>query len=178
MERAAVPAALRLLWGALGWCILLALVLPVVSAYLLGLSPSSASALIASAFLIEYGAVPIGIGLGLPVLYVLCTVTCVEAGIFLGIFGIIDTVGQTSQRVMAFLEKTKAIPAKSKMFDRYGIYGLFPCEILLGVYICAPVSRLFGWGKVRSFAITMAGYCIAATITALVTLGLIRFFFS
>ncbi|HNX17156.1 MAG TPA: hypothetical protein PKM50_02385 [Methanoregula sp.] len=178
MERAAVLAALRLLWGALGWCILLALVLPVVFAYLLGHSLAAVSALIASAFLIEYGAVPIGIGLGLPVLYVLCAVSCVEAGIFLGITGIIDTLGQTSQKVSGFLEKTKAISRRSKIFDRYGIYGLFPCEILLGVYICAPVSRLFGWEKVQSFAITMAGYCVAAITTALATLGLIRLFYS
>ena len=175
MEHAAVLAALRLVCGALGWCVLLALVLPIVSAYLLGLSLVSAFALITSAFLIEYGAVPIGIGLGLPSLYVLCAAISIEAGIFLGIYGIIDTFGQTSKRVAGFLEKTKTIAGRSKIFSRYGILGLFPCEILIGVYVCAPVSRLFGWQKSRSFAITMAGYCVAATMTTLATLGLIRF---
>ena len=101
--------------------------------------------------------IPIGIGLGLPSLYVLCAAISIEAGIFLGIYGIIDTFGQTSKRVAGFLEKTKTIAGRSKMFDRYGILGLFPCEILIGVYVCAPVSRLFGWQKSRAFAITMAG---------------------
>jgi hypothetical protein len=178
MERAAVLAALRLVSGALGVCVLLALVLPIVSAYLLGLSLVSVSALITSAFLIEYGAVPIGIGLGLPALYVLGAVISIEAGIFLGMYGIIDTIGQTSERVAGFLEKTKTIAGRSRMFSRYGILGLFPCEILIGVYICVPVSRLFGWQKGRSFMITMAGYCVAATITTLATLGLIRIFFT
>jgi uncharacterized membrane protein len=174
MERVAVLAGLRFACRAFGGCIFLALVLPVVSAYLLGLSPSSTCALIASAFLIEYGAVPIGIGLGLPPIYVLCAAISIEAGIFLGIYGIIDTLGETSERVAGFLEKTKTIAGRSRMFDRYGILGLFPCEILIGVYICAPVSRLFGWQKGRSFAITLAGYCVAAVVTTLATLGLIR----
>ncbi|MFA7694342.1 MAG: small multi-drug export protein [Methanoregula sp.] len=174
MERAVVLAALRLAYGALGGCIFLALVLPLVLAYLLGLPLASTFGLIASAFLIEYGAVPIGIGLGLPPLYVLCAAISIEAGIFLGIYGIIDTVGQTSKRVSGFLEKTKTIAGRSKMFGRYGIIGLFPCEILIGVYICAPVSRLFGWQKGQSFAVTMAGYCVAAVATTLATLGLLR----
>jgi hypothetical protein len=174
MERTAVLAALRLACRAFGGCIFLALVLPIVSAYLLGLSPASTFALIASAFLIEYGAVPIGIGIGLPPIYVLCAAISIEAGIFLGIYGIIDTLGETSDRVAGFLEKTKTIAGRSRMFARYGILGLFPCEILIGVYICAPVSRLFGWQKGRSFAITMAGYGVAALVTTLATLGLIR----
>ena len=48
--------------------------------------------------------------------------------------------------------------ARSWMFERYGIYGLVPAEILIGVYLCSPASWLFGWQKWRSFAITMAGY--------------------
>ncbi|MEN6395031.1 MAG: hypothetical protein ABFC78_00930 [Methanoregula sp.] len=177
MERFAVLAAFSLVCGALGVCVLLALVLPIVSAYLLGLSLVAVFALIASAFFIEYGAIPIGISLGLPSPYVLGAVICIEAGIFLGMYGIIDAFGQTSKQVAGFLEKIKMIESRSKIFNRYGIYGLFPCEILLGVYICAPVSRLLGWQKGRSFAITMAGYCVAATLTTLATLGLMRVFF-
>ncbi|MGA2162105.1 MAG: hypothetical protein ABSG28_07925 [Methanoregula sp.] len=178
MERAAVMTVLRLACGALGWCVLLGLVLPLGAAYLLGLSPAPALALIASAFLIEYGAIPIGIGLSLPPQYVLPAAISIEAGIFLGIYGSLDTIGKVSGRVAGFLEKTKTIAGRSKMFDRYGMYGLFPCEILIGVYLCAPASRLFGWQRGRSFAITMAGYCVAAVVTTLATLGLIRYFFS
>ncbi|MGA2699439.1 MAG: hypothetical protein ABSE74_07345, partial [Methanoregula sp.] len=88
MERAAVMKNLRLTGRALGWFVLLALVLPLAAAYLLRLSPAPVIALITSAFLIEYGSIPIGIGLGLPSLYVLCAATVIEAGIFLGIYGI------------------------------------------------------------------------------------------
>jgi len=176
MERAAVMTNLRLLGIALGWCIIPALILPLGAAYLLRISLAPVIALITSAFLIEYGSIPIGIGLGLPSLYVLCAATVIEAGIFLGIYGILDTAGQTSKHVAWFLEKTKNLAERSKLFDRYGILGLFPCEILIGVYLCAPASRLFGWQREKAFAVTMAGYCVAAVPTTLATLGLIRYF--
>jgi len=178
MERAAVLEAARRSGVALAACILPAVVLPLAAAILLGLPLTPVYGLIASAFLIEYGAIPIGIGLGLPAGYVLCTVIAIEAGIFLGIYGILDLLGRTSHRVAGLLTRIHAIATRSRMFERYGILGLFPCEILVGVYICAPVSWLFGWNEGRSFAITMAGYLVAAVITTLATLGAIRLFFS
>jgi uncharacterized membrane protein len=176
MERAAVMRNLRLTGRALGWCIIPALVLPLAAAYLLRLSPAPVIALITSAFLVEYGSIPIGLGLGLPSLYVLCAATSIEAGIFLGIYGILDAIGTASGHVAWFLDKTKQLAERSRMFDRYGIFGLFPCEILIGVYFCAPASRLLGWQRERAFAVTMAGYCVAAVATTLATLGLIRYF--
>ena len=78
MEPAAVKATLRPALGALGWCVTLALVLPLGGAYTLGLSPAAAGALVASAFVIEYGSIPIGIGLGLPVNYVVPAATSIK----------------------------------------------------------------------------------------------------
>lgn len=178
MERAAVLEAARQTGMALAVCIIPSIVLPLSAAILLGLPLAPVYGLIASAFLIEYGAIPIGIGLGLPAGYVLCTAIAIEAGIFLGIYGILDAIGRTSKRIAGLLARIHAIATRSRMFDRYGILGLFPCEILIGVYICAPVSWLFGWSGGRSFAITMAGYLVAAVITTLATLGAIRLFFS
>ncbi|MFZ2073267.1 MAG: hypothetical protein WAU64_02185 [Methanoregula sp.] len=176
MEPAAVLTTLRPAFGAIGWCALLALILPLSSAYVLGLSPAAACGLVASAFVIEYGSIPIGIGLGLPVQYVVPAATCIEAAIFLGLFGLLDTIGTASGRVARFLAWIHGMVTRSRMFDRYGIFGLFPCEILIGVYLCAPASWLLGWRKWQSFAITMAGYCVAAAVTTLATLGFIHYF--
>ncbi|WP_048068397.1 small multi-drug export protein [Methanoregula boonei] len=177
MEYPAVMAVLRPASGAIGWCALLAFILPLGGAWMLGLSPAAAGALVASAFVIEYGSIPIGIGLGLPAQYVFAAATSIEAGIFLGLFGLLDTIGTASGRVARFLAWIHSLATRSKMFDRYGILGLFPAEIIIGVYLCAPVSWLFGWNKWRSFAITMAGYCVAAAITTLATLGVIHYLF-
>jgi len=178
MERVAVLDAARRIGTALTASLILAVVLPLCAAILLGLPLAPVYGLMASTFLIEYGAIPIGIGLGLPAGYVLGSAIAIEAGIFLGIYGLLDLLGHTSERVAGLLARIHAIAARSRMFDRYGIIGLFPCEILIGVYICAPVSWLFGWSEGRSFAITMAGYLVAAVITTLATLGAIRLFFS
>jgi len=170
-------AVLRPACGAIGWCALLALVLPLGAALFFHLSLSSAGALVASAFVIEYGSIPIGIGLGLPVPYVVAAATSIEAGLFLGLFGLLDTIGTASGSVARFLAWTHGMVTRSRMFDRYGIYGLFPAEIIIGVYLCAPASWLTGWHKWRSFAITMAGYCVAAAVTAMATLGVIHYLF-
>jgi uncharacterized membrane protein len=177
MERAAELTTLRTAFKAVGWCVLLAFILPLVGAYTCTLSLSAACAQIASAFLIEYGSIPIGIALGLPPLYALLAATSIEAGIFLGIFGVLDAIGTASGRVAGFLDWTRKIVHRSKIFDHYGILGLFPIEILIGVYLCSPASWLFGWNKGRAFVITMAGYWVAAVATTLATIGIIHFFF-
>lgn len=177
MERAAVKSVLRPASGAIGWCALLALALPLCTALFLHLSLPAAGALVASAFVIEYGSIPIGIGLGLPVPYVVGAATSIEAGIFLGLFGMLDTIGTASGRVARFLAWVHSLVIRSRMFDRYGTFGLFPAEIIIGVYLCAPAAWLFGWHRWRSFAITMAGYLVAAAVTTLATLGVIQYFF-
>lgn len=178
MERKEVGEAAGRIAVAIAACVIPALVLPLLAAFLLGLPAAPVYGLIAGAFLIEYGAIPLGIGLGLPALYVFCAATAIEAGIFLGLFYALDALGHTSQRVAGVLAKIHAVATRSKMFDRYGILGLFPCEILIGVYICAPVSWLLGWDRYRSFALTMAGYLVAAAVTTLATLGVLRLFFT
>jgi len=176
MDPAAVTKTLRLACNALGWCLILTIILPLAAAFLLGLSPIAASAFIGSAFVIEDGSIPIGIGLGLPLQYVVPVATSIEAGIFLGLIGILDAIGTASGHVAAFLDWTRRMTARSWMFERYGIYGLFPAEIIIGVYLCAPAAWLTGWHQWRSFAITMAGYCVSAAAITLATLGFIHYF--
>ena len=131
--------------GALGWCVIACTRPAARRGVRCSVSPLPLpGALVASAFVIEYGSIPIGIGLGLPVNYVVPAATSIEAGIFLGLFGLLDTIGTASGRVARFLAWTHGMVTRSRIFDRYGIYGLFPAEIIIGVYLCAPASWLFG----------------------------------
>ena len=152
--------------------------LPLIPVLLFGLPPAPALALISSGFLIEYGAAPIGIALGLPPLFVFYVLVCTETGIFLGLFDIFDTIGKTSAPVARFLERTHQFARHSKLMEKYGILGLIPCEILLGVYICAPVSWVMGWREYLSLAIIVAAYCAALIVTILATIGLLGVFTS
>jgi len=178
MEYERISQFLQKIAGALGRCVLLAVVLPLVPVLLFGLPPAPALALITGGFLIEYGAAPIGIALGLPPLFVFYVLICTETGIFLGLFDIFATIGKTSAPVARFLEKTHQLARSSEVTEKYGILGLVPCEILLGVYICAPLSWVMGWREYLSLAITIAGYCAALILTILATIGLLGVFAS
>jgi len=152
---------------------LIAIVLPLIPAVIFGYPLLPTLAVIGSGFLLEYGAAPVGIALGLTPLFVFWVLMCTEIGIFLGLFDIFDSIGHTSPPVAGFLEKSRHFIQKFSLAERYGILGLIPCEIIIGVYANAPVSWVLGWHKYRSLALTMAGYIPSLVLTILVSIGLL-----
>jgi hypothetical protein len=168
---------LKHIGAALGRGVLVALVLPLLPLLLFSLPLMPTLALIATGFVIEFGAAPVGLTLGLPPLFVFYVLACTEAGIFIGLFDIFDTIGHTSAPVAAFLEKTRMLLHGNSLAERYGILGLIPCEILLGVYINAPVAWVLGWREDCSLVLTMAAYLVALAITILATAGFLAMYF-
>jgi len=159
---------------ALGRGIFCALVLPLIPVFLFSLPLSPTLALIGSGLLIEYGAVPVGIALGLPPLFICYVLVCTEIGIFLGLFDIFDTIGHSYEPVTRFLEKSRRFVHQSATIERYGILALIPSEILLGVYINAPAAWVLGWREDYALLLTMAAYCLALVITLILTIGLFQ----
>jgi uncharacterized membrane protein len=166
--------SLRHIGRALGRGVFCALVLPLVPVFLFGLPLSPALALTGSGLLIEYGAAPVGIALGLPPLFVFYVLVCTETGIFLGLFDIFDTIGHTWEPARKFLESTRQLVHQSVTVERYGILALIPLEILVGVYINAPASWVLGWKEEHALLLTMAAYCLALVITILLAIGLFQ----
>jgi len=166
--------SLRHIAKALGRGIFCALVLPLVPVFLFGLPLSPALALIGSGLLIEYGAAPVGIALGLSPLFIFYVLMCTEIGIFLGLFDIFDTIGHTYEPVTRFLENTRKTVFQSATIERYGILALVPSEILLGVYINAPAAWVLGWREDHALVLTMAAYCLALVITIFLSIGLFQ----
>ena len=164
---------LQHIMAALARDVLIAIILPLLPAILLVYPLIPTLAVIGSGFLLEYGAAPVGIALGLPPLFVFWILMCTEIGIFLGLFDIFDSIGHTWSPVADFLEKIRHFVHQSTLTERYGILGLIPCEILIGVYANAPVSWVLGWDKYRSLACTMAGYIPSLVLTILATIGLL-----
>jgi hypothetical protein len=154
--------------------IILAVVLPIVPALVFNIPLPSVLALIASTFIIEYGAAAAGIGMGLPPLYVLYAVTCIALGVTLTLFNIFDLLGRNSERVSDFLVKSSERAGRSVFLKKYGIYGLVPCVITLGFYVCPPVSWVMGWQKNRSVLLIMGGYIGIALVTILATIGFFK----
>ncbi|MDD1693708.1 MAG: hypothetical protein LUQ71_03190 [Methanoregula sp.] len=163
--------------AALGRGVLVAILLPLVPVLLFGIPLTPALALIGSGLLIEYGAAPVGIALGLSPLFVFYVLMCTETGIFLGLFDIFDTIGHTYGPATRFLETSRQYVHRSAGIEKYGILALIPCEILLGVYVNAPASWVLGWREDHALLITLAAYCGALIITICATIGLLQMYF-
>jgi len=177
MECDLIPPYIRQLTGAILKCVGLVIIIPAAAALLFNQSLQATLALITSTLIIEYGAAPIGIGLGLHPAYVLFVLTCVALGITLFLFDLFDTLGRHSERVARFLarseEKTKQFPYLSK----YGIYGLVPCVLTLGLYVCPPLSWALAWRRDYSIILTMGGFIVISIILIFITLGLFSIIF-
>jgi hypothetical protein len=171
-----IVSFLARLTGAISKGVMLALVIPLAAAIFLALPTMETLALIGTTFVIEYGAGPFGIGLGLPPLFVFFVLTCVALGVIIALFDLFDSVSDHSERVRSFLDRSKKRADNSEILSRFGIYGLVVVVLTLGFYICPPIAWICGWDRKRSILFTMAGYCIvsaALIIAAPHILGLI-----
>jgi len=153
---------------------LLAIVLPLIPVFLFGIPLSSGLALITGTFIIEYGAAALGIGLGLPPIYVLYVLVCVAFGVTLTMFDIFDILGNHSLIVSRFLKRSEERTHHSAILTKYGIIGLIPCVIIFGFYVCPAVSRMLGWRRDPSIFLIMVGYISISIVTLLATIGILR----
>ena len=157
--------------------ILIAVILPLIPAIIFQYPLLPTLVLIGGGFVIEYGAAPIGIALGLSPVFIIYVLICTETGIFMGLYEIFDSIGSTWPRVAAFLEDVRRFSHEHPYFERYGILGLIPCEIIVGVYANAPVSWIFNWGKYRALAVTMTGYIPSLVLTVIASFGILNVYF-
>jgi hypothetical protein len=160
--------------SALGRGILLILILPLLPALVLGYPLMPTLAMIGSSLIIESTAAPVGIALGLSPLFVFYVLICTESGIFLCLYDIFDTIGHTSAPVARFLEKSRQYAHSSATVEKYGILGLIPCEIIIGVYANAPLTWVLGWREDHALALTLIGYVPLLVITIWITIGVLQ----
>jgi hypothetical protein len=157
--------------------IVLVVVLPLAAAIIFAQSPATAIALITTTLVIEYGAAPIGIGLGLDPVFVLFVLTSVALGITLFLFDLFNTLGRHSGRAARFLVRSEEKIKQSKLISRYGMYGLVPCVLTLGFYVCPPVSWALSWRRDSCLLLIMGGFIAISGILILVTFGLLSVIF-
>jgi uncharacterized membrane protein len=160
--------------SALGRGILLILILPLLPALIFGYPLMPTLAMIGSSLIIESTAAPVGIALGLSPLFVFYVLVCTEAGIFLCLYDIFDTIGHTSEPVARFLEKSRQYAHGSATIEKYGILGLIPCVILIGVYANAPLTWVLGWREDHALILTIIGYLPMLVITIWLTIGVLQ----
>jgi hypothetical protein len=177
MATGIIPRYLLRLFWAITKALILVIAMPLVPAYLFALSVPSTLVLITSTLVIEYGAAPIGIGLGLPPLFVLYVLVCVALGVILVLFDIFEIMGEHSERVSQFLKKSSERAKQSSILTKYGVYGLVPGIFTLGFYVCPAISWALGWRRDRSILLIMAGYISISIVTILATMGIFSLIF-
>ena len=150
---------------------LLILILPLLFSKIFGVSPSMAMGLVGSTFALEYLAIPLGVGLKLPPVYVFLTVVCVGVGIFTLVLGIFQLLGAQSQRIVDFLLKLRG---RIRRLQKYGIYGLIPGATLLGVYGCAATAWALGWDMRQSTLLVTVGFALVSAILLLSSIGIFK----
>jgi hypothetical protein len=177
MKSNPLPPYVRNLVVAISKGIVLVVVLPLVGAIIFTQSPAATIALITTTLVIEYGAAPIGIGLGLHPAFVLFVLACVALGITLFLFDLFDTLGRHSERVARFLLRSEEKVKQSKLISRYGMFGLVPCVLTLGFYVCPPVSWALVWRRDYCIVLIMGSFITISGILILVTIGLFSVIF-
>lgn len=172
MENGAIPPYILPFIGAIAKGAGFVFFIPLASAILFSQPVPATIAVITSTLVIEYGAAPIGIGLGLQPAFVLLVLTCVALGITLFLFDLFDTLGRHSERIARFLARSEEKVQQSTFISRYGIYGLVPCVLTLGFYVCPPVSWALGWNRCHAILLIMGGFIGISVILIVATLGL------
>ncbi|OIP27307.1 MAG: hypothetical protein AUK39_03070 [Dehalococcoidia bacterium CG2_30_46_19] len=150
---------------------LLIVIIPLLFATTYGVSPSRAMELVGSTFALEYLAIPLGIALKLPPLYVFLTVVSTGIGIFILVLGIFHLLGAQSQRIVNFLLKLRG---RVRRLQKYGIYGLIPGATLLGVYGCAALVWFLGWNIRQSTLFTIIGFVLISAIFLFSSIGILK----
>jgi hypothetical protein len=103
--------------------------------------------------------------------------TCVALGITLFLFDLFDTLGRHSERVARFLARSEEKAKQSTLLSKYGIFGLVPCVLTLGFYVCPPVSWALAWRRDYSILLIMGGFIAISVVLILATLGLFSILF-
>ncbi|RJS72400.1 MAG: hypothetical protein CW694_02805, partial [Candidatus Syntrophoarchaeum sp. WYZ-LMO15] len=155
--------------------IILAFAIPISISVVLDIPIPKTLSLIASTFTLEYFAVPIGISLGLDPMFVLITVTFVALSVVLLMFKIFDIVGRESKRVSNFLSKSRERGQKSKIIQKYGVYGLVPAVSFLGFYVCPAIAWTLGWRRDYAVIMIIIGFVFISTIMLLASIGILGF---
>jgi len=156
--------------------IILAFGIPISISHVLGIPITKTLSLIAAVFAFEYFAVAIGIGLGLNPAFTILVATCVALSVVLLLTTIFDIVGEKSKKVSNFLSKAREKARKTKVLQKYGVYGLVLAVPLLGFYVCPAIAWTLGWRRDLAIPMIVIGFVLASSIVLLASIGLLRFF--
>jgi BASS family bile acid:Na+ symporter len=142
----------------------IAVVIPLVIGYLLGVSGAEILAMVTSTLLLQAAAPPVGMAMGLSPAIILFTMACFALGMVMAIFEICDGLSASSEKVRNWINKVSKISDKHPAIKKYGAISC--CFIAwipgIGLYGTPVIAWVFKWKRLPSIIFTVTGFLIAA----------------
>ncbi len=132
--------------------------------------------MIVSIFILQPLAVAVGLGLGIHPVQVMFIMISFGVSVILVLPRICDAFAERSEWLQQNLKKIENVTQKSKIFRKYGIYAFIPFIWVpgVGLYGCIMIAWLFKWRNLRTGAIILAGWILAALIVLLTSIGIFQ----
>ncbi|MDI9632651.1 MAG: hypothetical protein QFX32_01175 [Methanolinea sp.] len=148
-----------------------ALAVPLLTGAILGIPESRILPLIASAFVLQGAAPPLGHPLGLSDPVIIFLMASFAVGVVTCILEICDALSVTSERLARWIRKVGEIMEKHPSIRSYGaISCIFIAWIPgIGLYGTPVIAWILGWPKAPTIIFTTAGFVIASGLVLTVT---------
>lgn len=175
--RTRVRSALRVMKEiskALLFFLLFVVVIPILIGVMQNIPPGNILSFIASTFLLQAAAPPLGGPLGLSRYVVLAIMASFAAGMVLVILEVCESLALTSDRVSRWIENI------GKKMEKYPViqkYGAVSCILIawipgIGLYGTPIIAWILGWNRWLTVAFTTIGFVIAALFVQFVALNI------
>ena len=138
--------------------------IPVIIGAIFGIPAGQILTLIASTFVLQAAAPPVGLAIGLNPPAILVIMGFFALGIILAIFGICDGLAASSTRVRGWIDR---LAKKTEKYPQIQKYGAVSCMFIawipgVGLYGTPVIAWILKWKRLPSIIFTVTGFLIAA----------------
>lgn len=143
---------------------------PVMIGVIMGIPPANIISVIASTFILQAAATPLGGRLGLPQPVILAIMASFAVGVVLAILEVCESLALTSDRVSRWIGK---VGEKMERYPAIRKYGAISCTLIawipgIGLYGTPIIAWILGWNRLLTVIFTTAGFVIAAAFVLFV----------
>ncbi len=159
---------------ALLFFVILVVMVPVLIGVMQHIPPGNILSFIASTFLLQAAAPPLGAPLGLSRDVILAVMASFAAGVVLAILEICESLALSSDRVSRWID---TIGRKMEKYPVIRKYGAVSCIFIawipgIGLYGTPIIAWILGWNRLLTVVFTTIGFIIAALFVLFVAFSI------
>lgn len=155
---------LKKIGKAIMFFVVFAMAIPIALGLIFGVPPGKILSLIGSTILLQAGAPPVGVGLGLTNPTIIVIMACFALGMVAAISEACDSLATSSERVRAWIDNMEQ---KTREYPQIQRFGPVSCILIawipgIGLYGTPVISWVLRWKRIPSTLFTVAGFTIAS----------------